>query len=474
MKKIIISLFFLVAGIIFIPSIIKAQEFPITTGDLVKSPGGMAFDGTNYLIGIVGDNVDSKSITAQLLSPTGSLVGSRISLGVTGASPYIAFDGTNYLMLWSNYSGSDGDNIKTMDTVFGQFISTSGNLVGSHFPIISDATISSPKGGCLVFIDSTYIIVFKRNRIDYVQRLNRSGSLIGSPLQVSQNEVNDNTIGFDGTNFLVVWASHEDYGYQQDVYGQFISKSGALVGSNFTIDHGDMASDNPVSIVYDGSKYLVAFHESSTIGWNLFAHFVSTSGLVDANRIMLRDSTYSPGFPFLNFDGTNYLVVWSDSLFTPNSIIMGRYFNTNGTPIENEFTIFSPLNGMTPFYGVPIFNINNFLVITYRMDLQFNNGDISGKFIPFSTSGLVDNNITNNSFNFYPNPASDIINLDIEYLKDNNLTLNIYNIMGLLVNSKTIAKSQRQINIGDLNNGIYLLEIRTSDWTKSQKLIIRR
>lgn len=376
-------------------------------------------------------------------------------------------------MVWSDYSGSEIDDENTINTVFGQFISTSGNLVGSHFPIISDASISTPKGGCLVYCDSNYIIVFKRNRINYVQRLNKSGSLIGSPIQVSQNEVNDNAIGFDGTNFLVVWASHEDYGYQQDIYGQFISKSGTLVGSNFLIDQGNMASDNPVFIAYDGSRYLVSFHESSNIGWNLFAHFVTPSGLVESNRIILRDSTYSPGFPIIDFDGNNYLVVWADSLYTRNSIIMGRYFNTSGIPIDNEFTIFSPLNGMTPFLGVPIFNTNNFLVITYRMDSLFYRGDISGKFIPFSTLGLSEN-IANNSFNFYPNPASNIINLDIEYLKDNNFTLNIYNIMGLLVKSKTIAKNQKQINVGDLNNGIYLLEIKANDWTKSQKLIIRK
>jgi len=70
--------------------------------------------------------------------------------------------------------------------------------------------------------------------------------------------------------------------------------------------------------------------------------------------------------------------------------------------------------------------------------------------------GLDNFLIKNLSTKLYPNPASDIINLDIEYLKENNLTLNIYNIMGLLVKSKIIAKNQRQINVGDLNNGFYL------------------
>jgi len=46
--------------------------------------------------------------------------------------------------------------------------------------------------------------------------------------------------------------------------------------------------------------------------------------------------------------------------------------------------------------------------------------------------------------------------------------------MGLLVESKIIKNNQRQINVGDLNNGIYILEIKTKNWTKSQELIIRR
>lgn len=48
-------------------SSIKAQEFPIAVGIDSTFTTSAAFDGTNYLIGILGDAVSSGSITAQLI-----------------------------------------------------------------------------------------------------------------------------------------------------------------------------------------------------------------------------------------------------------------------------------------------------------------------------------------------------------------------------------------------------------------------
>ena len=59
-----------------------------------------AFDGTNYLVGIQGDQTVSYDISAQLVSFAGTPVGSLISVGRTGGAVWVAFDGTNYLMIW--------------------------------------------------------------------------------------------------------------------------------------------------------------------------------------------------------------------------------------------------------------------------------------------------------------------------------------------------------------------------------------
>lgn len=78
----------------------------------------------------------------------------------------------------------------------------------------------------------------------------------------------------------------------------------------------------------------------------------------------------------------------------------------------------------------------------------------------------------NTTFSLYPNPASDIVTLNIGNTNNADLSLNIYNVIGNLVKSEIL--NQNQINIGDLTNGIYMIEIKSKEWTEKQKLIIQR
>jgi len=94
-------------------------------------------------------------------------------------------------------------------------------------------------------------------------------------------------------------------------------------------------------------------------------------------------------------------------------------------------------------------------------------------FTGFVTS--VPEKITENPIlNFYPNPASDIVNFDIANTNKVDLILNIYNLTGTLVKTEMLKQNQQQINIGELSNGIYVVEIKSKEWTEKQKLIIQR
>lgn len=80
----------------------------------------------------------------------------------------------------------------------------------------------------------------------------------------------------------------------------------------------------------------------------------------------------------------------------------------------------------------------------------------------------------NKSISVFPNPANDIFTLNIAENIKSYLTLNIYNIMGSLVKTETLKQNQQQINVGDLSNGIYMVEIKSKGLTERQKLIIQR
>ena len=89
-------------------------------------------------------------------------------------------------------------------------------------------------------------------------------------------------------------------------------------------------------------------------------------------------------------------------------------------------------------------------------------------------SNVGERSVENMVFNLYPNPASYIVNLNINKTNNADLTLNIYNVIGTLVKSETLKQNNRQINISDLNNGVYVVTIKSKEMTKTLKLIIQR
>lgn len=72
------------------------------------------------------------------------------------------------------------------------------------------------------------------------------------------------------------------------------------------------------------------------------------------------------------------------------------------------------------------------------------------------------------------NPASDFITLNMGNRNGENLNLSVYNMTGQLVKSEVVKPTQQQVNIKDINNGIYVLVIKSKSRIENKKLIIQR
>ncbi|NLA25321.1 MAG: T9SS type A sorting domain-containing protein [Bacteroidales bacterium] len=69
--------------------------------------------------------------------------------------------------------------------------------------------------------------------------------------------------------------------------------------------------------------------------------------------------------------------------------------------------------------------------------------------------------LSNNEISIYPNPASEYLNIELnQHLSDE---VQIYDISGKLLISKAINSNQTQINIADLEQGMYILNVLKSD-----------
>ena len=80
----------------------------------------------------------------------------------------------------------------------------------------------------------------------------------------------------------------------------------------------------------------------------------------------------------------------------------------------------------------------------------------------------------NSLVELYPNPASEFVTLKIKNKNSDAVALNIYKVTGELVRSEMLMQNQQKINIGELNNGIYMVRIQSKSFSENQKLVIQR
>lgn len=90
-------------------------------------------------------------------------------------------------------------------------------------------------------------------------------------------------------------------------------------------------------------------------------------------------------------------------------------------------------------------------------------------------TSVSDQSALNHLLNIYPNPASDIISLDIDFVGNSESTeVNIFNLTGKLVKSEILNQDVNQVDISNLSNGIYVVSVKTNNLIENQKLIIQR
>ncbi len=82
---------------------------------------------------------------------------------------------------------------------------------------------------------------------------------------------------------------------------------------------------------------------------------------------------------------------------------------------------------------------------------------------------IFDNEQEQNLFEIFPNPTSDLINIDI--ISTDNAVIEIYNVDGQLILSQPDIRKQEQIDISRWTNGCYFIKLITNNTTQTRKVI---
>jgi hypothetical protein len=250
-------------------------------------------------------------------------------------NPAVAFDGTNYLVVWQDNRGAGLD-------IYGVRVSGAGSVLDpSGLPISTAA--GNQRNPALVFNGSTYLVVWEDTRSSpnsdiYGARVNALGTVLdanGLALGARAGAQENPAVSQDGSNFLLVW---DDSGAStsRDIYGTRVSPSGAVLDPLLLAINTNTSEQTSPLLAFDGTNYLVAWSDFRNNGSSdIYATRVTPAGAVlDAAGIQLAGGTEAQAEAALAFDGTNYLVVWSDYRLAPHSNLFARRVRPAGTIVD--------------------------------------------------------------------------------------------------------------------------------------------
>ena len=306
----------------------------------------VAFDGTNYFVVWTDERISwsPSDIFGTRVDPSGVVL-DPLGVPVCTANgdqvfPSVAFDGANYLVVWEDHRrGADHDIYGARVDVSGAVLDPSGIEI-----CVAGARQALP---CITSDGTNSLVVWEDSRAAVATdiwgaRVDQDGSVIdplGFPVTGDTFYQGYSSVAFDGTNYLVVWA--DGRGPAFDIYGVRLSQSMLPLDSSIAICTAPHSQSRP-SIAFGGTDYFIAWRDLGEL--RMYGTRVDTSGVVlDPSGIVI--CTTASVIPFYNssivFNGQDYLVTWTDLL----NGICGARVTTSGIPLDLSGLRISVVNG---------------------------------------------------------------------------------------------------------------------------------
>jgi Leucine-rich repeat (LRR) protein len=274
-----------------------SEPIIIAAGSSSSSRSGVAFGISDFMV--VWGNYN---IQAQRVNPDGTLNGTQIVISADGRNnqyPSLAFDGANYLVIWASES-----YVNALDfDIYAARVSESGSLLGTS-PIIVSATPGAQgswrKMG-VAYGTNAFLVAWEdlagSPRKVYGRRIGPNGVPIDTDrFAIATNPICGSAgprVGFDGTDWLVVWAGITASRVGQD--GTVLDFNGVIVTS------GGTTCDQGADLAFDGTNFLVIGIDGSSSPYTLYGRIIST---MDSDGDGMDDDWERAHFVDLSHDGT--------------------------------------------------------------------------------------------------------------------------------------------------------------------------
>lgn len=200
------------------------------------------------------------------------------------------------------------------------------------FPIANEMTMEILNG--IATDGSNYLVcvqTFPSPKPITAQLISSNGARVNGRINLGRSGGRA-VAAFDGANYLVVWEDASD-----DLYAQFIDRSGALVRTAFAVSTapGKQLLDSMKSLVFDGTNYLVVWNDSrNSADSDAYGQLISPSGALAGGEITLSTQSRSLRSSSAAFGSTNSLAVWMNQRQPGQETydVFGRFVSRSGAP----------------------------------------------------------------------------------------------------------------------------------------------
>ena len=155
------------------------------------------------------------------------------------------------------------------------------------------------------------------------------------------------------------------------------------------------------------------------------------------------------------------------------------------TQIQSNLSSYTDLNppSDTVFYQIEVINPfgcypdSIFTKVNTNYNSSRSNVANTMAIIPQDTTGIIEVNLSSMSINIYPNPNTGKFTIATNSETHKKISIQIFNTIGKIVYSEDnveIAGSlKKQMDIGEMPNGIYYIRFVSEDFTRTKKIILQ-
>lgn len=296
----------------------------------------------------------NNDIVGAIISPRGTVVNTNFAIAVNPASlknPAVAANATNqeFLVVWEDERNG------VFKDIYGQRVRHDGSLVGTNFAI--STAIDHQKNVAVAYNSkkNQYLVVWQDhrstgvNQIDiYGQLVNHDGTLSKGNFVICKHKA-DNTypaVAYNASDdkFLVVWQDYRPWP-STDIYGQRVSASGAVLGSEIAVSTGPGSQYHP-ELAYNAlnKTYFVVWEDwrnSSVSKRDLYGQRIKHTGALDGGNFAISTAQGYQGWPSVASEGQGFLVSFDDTRNKPTTKedIYAQRVNVAGSLLGKNFAV---------------------------------------------------------------------------------------------------------------------------------------